>query len=114
MKKLFAIFASFLLLAGVFVVLPGSASAGSRRFCYPRHHENRPNEETVVNEDNDKVVVKVSNFAFVSSSTVAMSNTGGNTQKWNDDNNSMVTGKAQAVAESQNVVNSTNVEIIQD
>jgi hypothetical protein len=114
MKKIFAILASFAFLVGFFAMLPGSASASSRRFCGPRHHDPKPNEETVVNEDNDKVVVKVSNFAFVKSSTVAMSNTGGNTQKWNDDNNSIDTGKAQSVAESQNVVNSTNIEINQD
>jgi hypothetical protein len=55
--------------------------------------------------DNDSTSVSVSNNAEVSSASVAVGNTGGNSQSGNDDGNSMSTGDASGATCSTQTVN---------
>lgn len=66
---------------------------------------------TAVAVSSSKKRVRVRNYARVRSTTVAVAVSGGNNQQFVDDNNSVNSGPAVAVAESSNVVNETNVEI---
>lgn len=107
MTKLIKAGAAVAVLAGIVLALPASASAGEWEGGCRRVRSRCCN----VSQDNDKVVVKTTNFAHVESTTFAVSNTGDNEQKWNDDGNKIKTGKAWSKAESTNVVNVTSVDI---
>lgn len=62
-------------------------------------------------EDNDSVTVENRNSAYVSNASVAAAVSGGNSQSWNDDNNSINTGYAHANSDASNFVNS-NVTVV--
>ena len=131
-KKLVSVAVTALMLCGVVLALPVNASAGNKFGCAKRsprlsmpwsnggwnNHNNDWDDEnegnTEVHQDNDTVVVSISNDADVDSHTSAWAITGGNHQGHNDDNNHMTTGEAHASASSWNVVNSTTVEINQN